>query len=469
MKTFSKIIAIAFLLTLMATPMQLGTQTAKAATRSPLDFTLTSNPANPVSFQSVVNPHFIALKPTAGGAFGTYPKTAEVTTTQGTSTIQLRSACAAETNGYTRLPWVAWDRGGNNSPSSSESKNFNSGRCQPTVSRKFSGGSGRFLPIDSYGGWGRSGQSLAADSSWMAPVVTTYGTVVPEYLAGNAKSRVIDSSLVPQVWKQDTLPSYDSQLDLWPTAGGRKNDLPTKLLSSGAGFFRMEFDLSDAQFAAKDQLSLTMQFTADDFAKVYFNGVEVATKSNSAQSNPLPTYTLPAAAVTKTQNVIAFQVNDQAVWDCLKDSNGCKSRDGATKAAFDAYTSDSNKAGLWFKVEGTFDGSITIVPADLVGCSVNGGETVKSKTPVTATLTAVNFSTVTGWDLKGDGVLTNAGEQVVRSTYATPGTYKVKIYGADKKGNTVNGSNPTVGNRVNPICTIEVNPNSTGTTNEVSP
>lgn len=224
-----------------------------------------------------------------------------------------------------------------------------SGNC---TDRYWDGGTGAapgpWIAPGAYGGWANKGTSTLGNATTIWDGGTRSNAAYPCTVAdyGTCTGHFSDA---PQIWGMDhrygRYEAVDQYKDLYDrfarlggtaTYGGAVNGF--YLFSSGTTLFRNEFTMTAGEIALTDHLTLNLK--ADDFVRVYLNGVAIATGTGSATSANNNILTdIDGASVrsllssTET-NVLAIQVSDKAKWSTVQPGN--------------IYTRDSNAVGLWY-------------------------------------------------------------------------------------------------------------------------
>lgn len=306
------------------------------------------------------------------------------------------------------------------------SDRYNNGGVAPST--------GGWISPMAYGGWALRGVKNGADGSGLA-----WGQSV--LTGGNTTGHFTDS---PKIWATNFLPTNDQAVDLYRKSGespSYTNITNEKLLSSGVNFFRNEFTLSDDQI--NRLINLSYDVKADEFVKVYLNGVPLGVQSqspayyadyNTTGSVHRPNGTISKATLLNTysvrsgNNVLAFQVNDKAAW---ADLNGA---------------STSNAVGLWYRavfnlnptVLGCTDPNATNYNPSATttnnSCTYPVPTCVLSATPVNgsapltiqATIISSNMPNGTTYNYTmGEGTVLSGRGTSIYFTYGTAGEYTI--------------------------------------------
>lgn len=326
---------------------------------------------------------------------------------------------------YKTMPWLAEDLDSN------PTGNYYT-QSGNSSTREVDGGSvsGAWLNPTAYGGWANAGAL-----SWPTAVALTNGsTVCDTYLRStNGDYGICPSWSVgaktPLIWGMDhrfgrlSTERIDHYKDLFQrvfeAAGGTGavsyNQNDRFVSSSGTTLFRNEFLMTRSQVDRLD--SINLQIMADDFLKVYVNGVNIIT-GTTAQSTAITTLsagsaqfeTFKAALLANidqngenTPHVIAFQVSDKARWGDLSSADAIKN-----------WTTSSNAVGLWYNIGLTY--------SDLPSCSISASPSPTSGSTTlawtTTDATSASFS-------DGTAATVGTGSRVVNINADTSFTLNV--------------------------------------------
>lgn len=409
-KIFAFVLAV---FTLVAFSYYRTAQVDREVKAAPANVVLQSSSATPIKSGSLPRANFIVQNVSNAnayskvpdiGSYAAYPSSINYThPVNGPTTETLRETCASREggagSGLERLPWLAYYPG-TNIPSNEQANNFEHDDATCSVYR-LEGGRGEWLS-PYWNSWALKGNYSTDATNWKN-AVSTNSTAVDTTLFSDS----------PRAWKTNTIVPAD--YDFESLLFGKDVYDTYQLKSGGATFYRMEFDLTEEQLSAID--SITINSKADDFQKVYLNGITQDKPTMEKNVTHEPGVAVDAVNVTidKTQlvgasniynltqtgNVVAFQVNDKAVWH----QNGA--------------SSNSNRAGLWFNIQINF----TETPTPALTCDATPKEGLS---PLVVMVTFGGGSGEYSVNM-GDGTTLSNRTSPVYYTYAEAGDYDIII------------------------------------------
>lgn len=221
--------------------------------------------------------------------------------------LRSQGCSASSATIYKTIPWLAANP---NSRIYNGNNFLTSGNCSD---RYNDGGNprGGWLDPAAFGGWALPSGGTLAETP---PIFTGSGKTAPcnSFPGGPA----------PRIWGRSFIDSTDQSVALFrgngfpsytPAIG--RHGTPLYLYTGGTTILRNQFNLTAPQLAELQSptSTLTLQILADDFFKVYVNGVAVS-ESDLASNRSFSNLGSAKSLFLEGKNVISVQAVDKALW-----------------------------------------------------------------------------------------------------------------------------------------------------------